>query len=123
MATIHSFGEWGDAMNGRVGFRTADVSYFHLTAAGWVRHDTMPFPDSRRETWLCKAKPAADGATQIITLNQIWISPSLAHTESDDLHALFGDAVTPEPGFDRSARQPALLIAPLLPEDNAITAA
>jgi hypothetical protein len=74
-----------------------DRGDYHLTAKGWIRKDTEPYPADRLETWRYEmVQPAADAKAQV-RLTRIWARADLSETQSTALHARFGEAVLPSP--------------------------
>lgn len=74
-----------------------DSGDFHLTAKGWIRKDTEPYPADRFETWRYEMfQPSGDAKAQV-RLTRIWAKADLSEAQSATLHARFGEAVAPSP--------------------------
>ncbi len=98
---FQNFEEWNEAMRSALPERReTDTGHFHLTPHGWVRQDLVPFPHDRRETWLYEMARPTPETREIVTLTKVWRAPGFDQTASDDLHALFGEAVKASPTRD-----------------------
>lgn len=71
-------------------FPKAEEGYYHLTAAGWQRKDTAPFPADRIETWHFLSKIPSDAAKQQVHLERLWGSRDFPPQQCDQLRAHFG---------------------------------
>jgi hypothetical protein len=67
-----------------------DEGFFHLTATGWRRQDTSPFPADRIETWRFRSETPADDAKQQVHLERLWICHHTPAEERDQIRAHFG---------------------------------
>ena len=67
-----------------------DEGFIHLTATGWQRKDTSPFPADRVATWSFPTAPPTAAAKQQVPLERLWTSHHLAPKERDQIRARFG---------------------------------
>lgn len=72
-----------------------DRGYLHLTPAGWIRCDAVPFPADRVETWLYEMDQPEEDAKEMDCLTRLWISDAKSAEEIEQLRAKFGDPVPP----------------------------
>jgi len=71
-------------------YPTEDRGFYHLTPAGWVRRDAVPYPKDRVETWSYQAIYLSDDAKERIWLTRIWQDEHLAGEERKALRGRFG---------------------------------
>ncbi|HVZ68360.1 MAG TPA: hypothetical protein VG891_02780 [Rhizomicrobium sp.] len=72
-----------------------DAGYFHLTEKGWIRHDNLPYPADRIETWRYEGARPAQYAKEQIRLTRIWCDPHKTEAQRGLIRAQFGNAVAP----------------------------
>lgn len=76
-------------------FPKTDHGYFHLTNDGWTRHDFLPFPSNRIETWHYEMDWPAEDAKERVCLTKIWSLPGADHGTLEALHARYGEPLPP----------------------------
>ena len=77
---------------------SSDKGYYHLTPKGWLRQDSLPYPDSRIETWLYEMECPAEDAKDQVCLTRVWFNPGWSARARDALRMQFGEPLmaTPE---------------------------
>jgi len=75
----------------------SDRGYFHLTEHGWVRHDALPFPADRVETWQYEMECQAQDARERVCLTRIWRRSGIAPEIHQSLHKRFGGPIPLSP--------------------------
>jgi hypothetical protein len=84
--------------NAEAAYPRADEGYFHLTDAGWVRHDCQPYPSRRLETWKYELECEAEDAKEQVCLTEVWSDPTANGEHIAALHRQFGEPLNPVKG-------------------------
>jgi hypothetical protein len=78
-----------------VSYPKTECGFYHLTADGWCRKDTQPFPEDRLETWAYEMEQPAEDAKERISLTRTWKNPDLSSESLGAFHAWFGEPLLP----------------------------
>ncbi len=76
---------------------SAEKGYLHLTPKGWVRHDNLPYPEDRVETWLYEKECPAEDAKERVCLTRVWINEGFSARAREKLRFAFGEPLAPSP--------------------------
>ncbi len=78
-----------------------DKRYFHLTPKGWVRQDSLPFPQDRVETWLYETERLHADADEEVRLSRLWANAAMTAGARDALRGRFASMMAaPAPVAD-----------------------
>jgi len=69
--------------------------FYHLTAHGWQRKDTQPFPGDRLETWAYALECPAEDAKERVCFTRTWIRPGMSEDGMKAFHTIFGQPCLP----------------------------